>query len=322
MIRTKLARNGTLQTGLGREEIRDWLRTRDGMLWVDLEMPSDEEFTLLSEVFRFHPLAVEDAHREIELPKVDAYDGYVYLVVHRINVDFEERRCAPREMDIFLSDRYLVTVHDEVSQSVAEVSARIDASPALLTNGPDFVMHDIIDRIVDRYLPVLDHWDEEIDDIEERILLGRPKDDVLTTALQLRRDVANLRKSLGPQRDILQKMARRDVSYISEKAALYFRDVQDHLVGIFNRLETQREHIASLFEAYMATTSSRLSEVMKRLTALATIFLPLSFVAGVYGMNFEQMPGLSLPYGFFYVLALMGGITVGMLWLFKREGWW
>lgn len=322
MIRTKLARNGTLQTDLGREEIREWLKTRDGMLWVDLEMPSDEEFTLLSDVFRFHPLAVEDAHREIELPKVDVYDGYVYLVVHRINVDPAERRCAPNEMDIFLSDRYLVTVHEEVSQSIAEVRARIDASPTLLSAGPDFVMHDIIDRVVDRYMPVLDHWDEEIDDLEEKILVGRRKDDVLETALKFRRDVANLRKSLGPQRDILQKMARRDVPFISEKAALYFRDVQDHLVAIFNRLETQREHIASLFEAYMATASTRLNEVMKRLTALATIFLPLSFVAGVYGMNFEHMPGLEWPHGFFYVMALMGAITAGMLWLFKREGWW
>ena len=322
MIRTRLALDGSLTTDLSYDQVRAFLRSPEGMLWVDLETPSDEEYRILSEVFRFHPLAVEDAHKEIDLPKVDLYDGYVYLVVHRINVDFSERRVAPREMDIFLSDRFLVTVHDEVSVSTADVGARIAATPSLLAAGPDIVMHEIIDRIVDRYLPVLDRWEEEIDELEEVILSGTSPDGVLEGALRLRREVAELRKSLGPQRDILQRLSRRDVPYVSEKAALYFRDVQDHLVRILQTLESQREHIASLFEAYMATTSNRLNMVMKRLTSLATIFLPLTFIAGIYGMNFEHMPGQDWAYGFLMVCALMGALGTGMILYFKKQGWW
>src|SRR5262249_2551534 len=186
---------------------------------------------------------------------------------------------TPKVIDIFLSDRYLVTVHEEVSQSVGEVLARIDHAPALLSCGPDVVMHDVIDRIVDRYLPVLDRWEDEIDAIEDGILTEKEGDGVLHKALQLRHQVADLRKSLTPQRDIIQRLARRDIPHVSEKTALYFRDVLDHLVRIGHTLETQREHIASLFEAYMATTANRMNAIMKRLTSLATLFLPLSFVA-------------------------------------------
>lgn len=322
MIRSKLLRNGRLETDLSQDQVRKFLDSPNGVLWVDLEAPSDDEFRILTEVFRFHPLAVEDAHKEIELPKVDVYNGYVYLVVHRISVDFQKTRVAPREMDIFLSERYLVTVHDEISTSAADVHARITATPDLLGAGPDFVMHDIIDRIVDRYLPVLDQWEAEISDVEDKILAGFGDDHLLEDSLRLRRGIADLRNSLGPQRDILQRLSRRDVPYVSEKAALYFRDVQDHLVRIFQTLEYQREHVASLFEAYMATTSNRLNAVMKRLTALATIFLPLSFVAGVYGMNFEHMPGLAWRHGFLTACAFMSALGLGMFVYFKKQGWW
>ena len=322
MIRSKLARNGTLATDLSWDQMRAFIQNPDGVLWVDLESPTDDEFRILTEVFRFHPLAVEDAHREIELPKVDIYDGYVYLVVHRMSVDFETRRVAPREMDIFLSDRYLVTVHDEVSVSAADVAAKITATPSALSAGPDVVMHEIIDRIVDRYLPVLDQWEDETDALEEAILGRTGEDHLLEDALDLRREVAELRKSLGPQRDIIQKLARRDIPYVSEKAALYFRDVQDHLVRIFQTLESEREHIASLFEAYMAMTSHRLNAVMKRLTSIATIFLPLSFVAGIYGMNFEHMPGLGWTYGFFALCTVMLALGLGMFLYFRKQGWW
>jgi magnesium transporter len=193
MIRSKLARGSALTADLTWDQMRAFLAARDGVLWVDLEGPTEEEYAILADVFAFHPLAVEDARKEIDLPKVDAYEGYVYLVVHRINVDLETRRVAPREMDIFLSDRYLVTVHDEVSASVGEVAARIAASPAILEGGPDLVMHEIIDRIVDRYLPVLDRWEGEIDDLEEAILTGSRQDGVLEDALRLRHEIAELR---------------------------------------------------------------------------------------------------------------------------------
>jgi len=322
MIRSRLARNSTLSADISWDEMRAFLAAPNGVLWVDLEMPSDDEFKVLAEVFQFHPLAIEDAHKDIELPKVDIYPGYAYLVVHRIQVDFETCRVSPREMDIFISDHYLVTVHEEVSQSTSEVAARIDHTPALLSAGPDVVMHDIIDRIVDRYMPVLDRWEDEIDALEEGIFIEREGDAVLEKALRLRREVAELRKSLGPQRDILQKLSRRDIPHVSEKTALYFRDVYDHLIRIGHNLETHREHIASLFETYMATASNRMNLIMKRLTSLATLFLPLSFVAGVYGMNFQHIPGLDWRYGFTMICLIMGGMAIAMLWFFRREGWW
>jgi len=225
-------------------------------------------------------------------------------------------------MDIFLSEKYLVSVHAAASASAAEVMARVEASPALLESGPDRILYEILDRIVDRHMRLLDTYDDALDDLEEAILSGTVDDEVLEKALRLRRGMAELRRSLGPQRDLIQGLARRNIPYVSEGVAPYLRDVLDHMTRIYQSLESHRDHVASLFEAYMAVSSNRLTMAMKSLTLFATIFLPLGFMAGLYGMNFEWMPGLHHPYGFVAVLGVMGAVAVAMVFYFRRQGLW
>ncbi len=322
MIRSFLARDGKLRAGLDRHELIGFLASPSGVLWVDLVEPTSEEMALLSEVFKFHPLAVEDAGKESDLPKADVYEGYAHIVVHRPAAELECPSDSPREMDIFLSEKYLVSVHAAASASAAEVMARVEASPALLESGPDRILYEILDRIVDRHMRLLDTYDDALDDLEEAILSGTVDDEVLEKALRLRRGMAELRRSLGPQRDLIQGLARRNIPYVSEGVAPYLRDVLDHMTRIYQSLESHRDHVASLFEAYMAVSSNRLTMAMKSLTLFATIFLPLGFMAGLYGMNFEWMPGLHHPYGFVAVLGVMGAVAVAMVFYFRRQGLW
>ncbi len=322
MIRSFLARDGKLRADLDRQQLAAFLASPSGVLWVDLAQPSSEEMALLSEVFKFHPLAVEDAGKESDLPKADVYEGYAHIVVHRPAAELECPSDSPREMDIFLSEKYIVSVHAAPSASTGEVMVRVQAVPSILESGPDRILYEILDRIVDRHMRVLDTYDDALDELEEAILGGRVGEDVLEKALRLRRGMAELRRSLGPQRDLIQGLARCSIPYVSDGVAPYMRDVLDHMTRIYQSLEAHRDHVASLFEACMAVSSNRLTLAMKSLTLFATIFLPLGFMAGVYGMNFEWMPGLDHPYGFATALGLMGSVAVAMVFYFRRQGLW
>ncbi|HXI03305.1 MAG TPA: magnesium/cobalt transporter CorA [Candidatus Saccharimonadales bacterium] len=323
MIQSLLIHRGKLESDLAPERIAAFLGKPEGMLWIDLEAPTKKEIAILSDVFGFHPLAIEDATKESDLPKAGLYEGYAHLVIHRIPVETTSwEEMEPREMDLFLSERYVVTVHDSASISVQETAAKLRTAPEGFEAGADRVMYEILDRVVDRYTPLLDQWDDAVDELEVEILGGAVEDGVLDRALHLRRAMADLRKSLGPQRELIERLARRQVPYVSEQVIPYMRDVLDHMTRLFQTLESLRDHISFLFEAHMAISSNNLSHVMKRLTLIATIFLPLSFIAGVYGMNFSHIPGLQNPYGFAAVMILMGGLAVTMLWYFKRRGLW
>jgi magnesium transporter len=322
MIRSFLARDGKLQVNLSRAEIASFLESDTGVIWVDLESPDASELSILSEVFHFHPLAVEDASKESDLPKADVYVGYAHIVIHRPRRAVRGPEEAPGELDMFLSQRYLVTVHDAASVSAAEAIKRIGSRPGILEAGPDRIMYELLDLIVDRQLHLLDHYEAEIEALEDEILSGNARDGLLERGLDLRRDLAEIRKSLGPQRDLINRIARRDIPYVTEAIEPYLRDVVDHIARAHQSLESQRDHLAYLFEAFMAVSSNRLSHVMKRLTLIATIFLPLSFVAGLYGMNFQWMPGAQHPYGFFIIVSVMASLAIGMLWFFRRRKLW
>ncbi len=290
-------------------------------LWVDMEAPTEEERALLPAVFHFHPLAVEDCIAETHLPKLDDYGEYLFLVVHHGARSPETPGTFTTvELNCFLGPRYLVTYHDEPSRTIAEIRRRLRKNSPTLARGVDWLLHEILDGVIDNYLPILDDVDEQMAVLERRVL-EEPDHAVLTEILSLKRDVMHLKRVAAPQREILHRLGRDPFAVVDPRAQVYFRDIFDDLVRIADLAEGYREHLTATLGAHLSVVSNRLNTVMKVLTVIATVFMPLTLIAGIYGMNFEWMPELRWQYGYPYALGFMGAIAALMLYLFKRKGW-
>jgi magnesium transporter len=299
-----------------------WLRHGSPVtVWVDLAAPTAEEGTLLTDVFHFHPLAVEDALSAIHHPKIEAYDGFLYLILHGINFKEEEHWFATRDVDFLLGSNYLVTVHDGESRSIAAVASMCDKHGRILGEGPAALMHRIIDLMVDNYRPEIDSLEEHMNELEDQAILGH-KPDLVRAILALKRDLASLRRVVIPQRDAVGRLARREFPMITDELTYRFRDVHDHLVRIADEATVLQDRVTGILEAHLSTISNRLNMVMKVLTVMSTIFLPLTVLTGMWGMN---VPLPTFPGGdatqFWWVTGAMVAIAAVMLGLFRRNGW-
>lgn len=290
-------------------------------VWMDLASPTDEEARILSTVFHFHELAIEDALREIQTPKIESYGSYLYLILHGIDFEAAKHRFATHEVDIFLSDRYLVTVHDEFSRSVAHLLETCPRNDFVLAEGPGALLHRIVDAMVDNYRPEVDKLEERVDEVEASVF-DKPSSDQIRTILSLKRDVASLRRVVTPQRDVVGRLSRREFDLVAESLAYRFRDVYDHLVRIVEDANLFHDRVTALLDAHLSFTSNRLNQVMKTLTVISTIFLPLTVLTGMFGMNVSlpPMPGGSGAQ-FWWIVAMMFLVAGGLLWLFKRDDW-
>ena len=290
-------------------------------LWVDLAPPAEEERRLLSDVFRFHPLAVEDALSAIHHPKIEPYPGYLYLILHGIDFQEEEHWFATRDVDFFLGENYLVTVHDGHSRSIADVKALCDQHDRLLDEGPVALMHRIVDAMVDKYRPEVEDLEDEINRLEDAAILGR-HEDLIRDILALKRDLGSLRRVVIPQRDAVGRLARREFSQINDEMAFRFRDVYDHLVRLSDESILLHDRVTGILEAHLSAISNRLNRVMKLLTVMSTIFLPLTVLTGMWGMN---IPLPDFPGGdgvqFWWVAGCMAALAAVMLALFRRNEW-
>jgi len=290
-------------------------------LWVDLVTPSIPERLILSDTFHFHPLAVDDAMSEIQYPKIEAYDGFLYVILH--GIDFEEsRNCfATHDVDFFLGTTYLVTVHDGTSRSMAELRDHCPRNTKLLGEGPVALFHRIVDSMVDHYRPEIDQLEERIDRLEAEVFAD-PTPNVVREILKAKRDVAGLRRIVQPQRDVVGRLARRDFVDISTEMSFRFRDVYDHLVRIADDSLIFQDRITGILDAHLSNVSNRLNEVMKVLTIVSVIFLPLMLLTGAYGMNvtLPHMPGGDAAQ-FWWIAGLAAAIVVGMLLYFRRRRW-
>lgn len=290
-------------------------------VWVDLMNPSPEETRILSDVFKFHELSVEDAVSEIHHPKIETYPGYLYLILH--GIDFRAREHAFRTLDIdfFLGQNFLVTVHTGESRSITRMAEVCRRNASVLGEGPAALMHRIIDTLVDNYRPEVEKLSERLDKLEREIF-QRPDPSLARRILDFKRDAGSLRRVVVPQRDAVGRLARREFPVISESLSFRFRDVYDHLVRLADEAMFFHDRIGSLLEAHLSTVSNQLNTVMKVLTIIATLFMPLTVITGMYGMN---VPLPALPGGpewqFWWVAAVMMAIAVAMLWFFRRRGW-
>lgn len=320
MITIFVHRNG--QTEQVTSIDRAWLVPGSGtVLWLDLASPSIPESLLLSDTFGFHPLSVEDAMSVLQYPKVEPYDGYLYVVLHGIDFRKAEHGFATHDVDFLIGRNFLVTVHDGYSRSIAALREHCPRNSNLVGEGPVALFHRIVDAMVDHYRPEVEKLEEALDEIEDEVF-GDDNTSLIRDILDLKRDVASLRRVVAPQRDVIGRLARREFVDISSEMALRFRDVHDHLVRLNDEAFVFQDRISGILDAHLTSVSNRLNQVVKLLTVLTTVFMPLTLISGLWGMN---VPIPHFPGGpaaqFWWVLGLMGAIVVSMLAVFRRMRW-
>jgi len=281
--------------------------------WLDLS-PSEEGLRWLAERFHFHPLALEDCASEDQRVKFDQYPDHLFTVVHRISPSPDDTDLVTAELNAFLTAEALVTVHSVPIAEIDQVFARCAREPELLARGPDFLLYLLHDAVTDVHFTLMDALTEEVESIAVDALELAP-DEVIERIAMARRQHALLRRRLSPQREVYAALARPGQGLVREQTAVYFRGVVDHLVRLTEEVDMGRDLLASAMDTYLSQTNNRLSLVTTRLTLVATIFLPLNFVAAFFGMNLEILPpAVAVP----VVLASVVLLPVG-LWLFFRR---
>ncbi|HEX2735167.1 MAG TPA: magnesium/cobalt transporter CorA [Polyangiaceae bacterium] len=293
--------------------------------WIDLLDPTAEDLELLRVRFGFHPLALEDCAHLDQRPKLEEFGDHTFLVTQGFGCTSERVRDLQLfELHAFLGQNYLVTVHTGEIPAVSRLWSRGCSAQSPLERGPDFLYYLIADALVDEGFPILDRIGDEIEELENEVLL-RPQRDDFARIFELKRVLVQMRKVLTPQRDMIAMLARRGDARVSDRTALYFRDIFDHLVRLSESIEANRDLLGNSVDAYLSSVSNRTNEVMKYLTVLSAVFLPLSFIVGFFGQNFDDLPGFNgWSHSHFLMYAMMLvclSVPFVMLWWFKSKGW-
>jgi magnesium transporter len=305
-------------------EAKAGLAAPENVLWVDFDARTAESDEVLSTLFGFHPLAIEDVYKDGHAPKLEDYDRYVYLIIQALALEsgWDLTDVQLIELDLFIGKNFVVTHHAGPLPAVeAVVGPTCFAGKNHMEKGAAFLAHALIDAVVDRFEPLTVAMDHEIDALELRVLRGTDEQ-ALARITELQRSLHHLRRVAIRQRDLLQKLSRGEFGEeLPEEVRPFFRDVLDHFTEFTESLDVERDDLQSLFNAFHSLAAQRMNEIMKMLTLISTIMLPLSFIAGVYGMNFEHMPELKWKYGYFEVLGLMAIVAFGMVLYFRHRRW-
>jgi magnesium transporter len=292
------------------EELRS---DRFKFYWVDFEEPTNAETKLLSEFFHFHPLAIEDCLHFIQRPNMNYYDGVLFFVLHTLSKTI---RCE--EIDVFVGDNYVVSFHKEKDQAIDMVKQKLFASKEMEKVGPLFVLHSIIDELVDCYFPILHQIEDKLNEYEEKEASSKK---IIEEVYEIRRELIRLRKTIIPMRDLLYRMINSKRIQETKQIHHYFSDIYDHLMKLTDMVASNQDVTSDMRENYMSIQSNRMNSIMMTLTVITTIFMPLTFIVGVYGMNFDHMPELHWQYGYFITLGVMAIIVIVMIFWFYKKGW-
>lgn len=328
MIRTLFFRDGNRMEALPMGDIPSALADPKGLLWMDFEGNAPEvDEPIMRDLFAFHPLAIDDALRQTHVPRVDDWGTFLFIVLHSVNFqhDTEDGNVQTRELDVFLGKNFMVTHHDLPIGAIEKVLGVVERDDRHLASGPDHLLYRLVDEVVASYMPVIEAIDEEIDEAEDQVF-RRPSNQTLEKIFGLKRSVLHLRRILGPQREVLNKLARDDYPVIDERDRVYFRDVYDHLVRMHDITESLRDLVSGTLDSYLSVINNRMNEVMKTLTIITTLFMPITFLTGFFGMNFFQPIELSLaPWTsmtiFIIVMVIMLSVPVAMFIWMHRRGW-
>ena len=306
-------------------EISKLLQDEKGLLWVDFDgEPDGTPTAILSEQFGFHPLSIEDALEQTHLPKIDDWTSYLYIVLHALEFGRDASEVINRELDFFLGNNYLVTMHE--SKNAALDKVRIDAfrDPKLLKRGSDYLLYLICDIIIEGYLDLVEELDENVEDLENSII-DNPSKEVLPKIFGYKRTLLGLRRYITHQREVFDKLSREPHSQVDERDRMYFRDLYDHLVRLYDITESMRDIVSGSLDIYLSVVNNRMNDIMKTLTTIATIFMPISFLTGFFGMNFFSPPGhfdsLTGILGFVVAILIMVATPIGMIFWMRKRGW-
>jgi magnesium transporter len=321
MIRTLYhSSKGTFTIDLPATHWRVALRDEGGLLWVDFGgEPAETVEPHLRDIFEFHPLAIDDALRETHVPKIDNWRTTVFVGVHDVDFDSAALRLVTREVDVFLGGNFLVTHHQAPVEAINRLWKHNQSDHSRLALGPDHLLYDLLDNITADYLPVVDQLDDAIDELEAEVF-ANPSQQTLNKIFSIRRATLRLRRIIGPQREVLNRLARDDYPFIDPADRVYFRDVYDHLVRLVDLNESLRDLVGGTLDTYLSVVSNRMNEIMKTLTVTSVLFMPISFLAGFFGMNFLNLPfdNALLMWGAISVMALT---PVAMLMWFRHRDW-
>jgi len=320
-MQARILEDNKLRTTTSPAEIREALAAGQ-RVWVDLERRSPDAEALLADTVKLHPLTIEDIWASRSRPKIDDFDEYLYVIVHGIGAANHDK-LQTVEIDIVIGPNWLIT-YDPAGLVSDDVGTELDHSARVMAKGIAWLAHALLDRIVDLYMPIIDQLDAEIEQLENDVLdkAGTPRGrGVLAKILAFKRRLQELRRMGIHQREILLRLSRGELDEIPPDALPFYRDVYDHFLRISDISEGYRDLVTSALDAYLSVQSNRMNEIMKALTLMSTVMMPLTFIVGLYGMNFKHMPELDFVWGYPAVLAVMALVVTAILLWFRHRGW-
>ncbi len=296
---------------------------KDTISWIDVEGIHDVALVQkISDSINLHPLVVEDILNVDQRSKMEEYDGYIYLVLKMFHLGKNIDEIIPEQVSIILSKNYVVTFQEGVEgDTFHEIRTRIRNHKGIINNmSSDYLMYSIIDSIIDSYFTILEVFGDRIERLEEE-LVNNPQKKTLTEIYRIKREMLYIRKSVWPLREAISRLERGESDLITRNTHLYLRDVYDHTINVLDTIETYRDMLSGMIDIYLSSISNRLNETMKYLALISTIFIPMTFIASIYGMNFELMPELKWAHGYWFALSIMATIGLSFLIYFKRKKW-
>lgn len=291
--------------------------------WIDLQgLGSEAILKQVGDIFCLHPLLLEDIVNVPQRAKVDDYQEQLLLLAHMVRLKPDKHGFETEQVSFILGKKYLLSVQEEELEDCFDpVRNRIRTNQGKIRQaGADYLLYMLLDVLIDGYFPVLENYEDRIEELEDAILLN-PSENLMEELYNVRRELLGLKRLLWPMQNVLNIIIRGDYKLINPEVQIYFRDCYDHVIQLMDILETYRELTASLMELYLNSINNKMNEIMKLLTAVSTIFIPLTFIAGVYGMNFQFMPELKERWAYFVCLGIMATIAVSLVYFFWRRGW-
>lgn len=317
---------GAVRTDLSDDQWRQAVGAAPGFLWVDISGDEPQAESILTNVFKFHPLAVDDALREVHIPRIDEWDGYLYAVVAAMACEDEGSCLSFQEIDLFIGERYLVTLHRNEAAAIDRAWQETQTQTRREKRPAGRVLYELLDALTSDYLDVIDKLDEEIDELEEQIFSG-PHSGTLSALFGVKRSLLEMRRILTPMREVMNRLARDDYPQIQRSERVYFRDIYDHLVRLVDLNETLRDMVSGAMDSYLSVVSNRLNEVMKTLTIVTLLFMPLTLITSFFGMNFFGGDPYAVPGHASGWILFGGALTLclvslwAMVYWMRRKGW-
>jgi magnesium transporter len=320
MIRAHVFREGQELTDIPVERLSE-VRTEPGtIVWVDLVSATSEELGQMGDEFALHPLVLEDCSHRHQRPKVEEYSDHVFLVAYGTEPAKSGRRPALHEVGLVAGRQFVLSLHSGAPLDTEGIGRRVRARPELAPSGSGFLLYVILDELVDSYFPALDAIGDRVEGLEEAIFEGQPRR-IQTTIYKLRKDLIAIRRVVGPMRDAMVVLLRRDLGLFTPDAQRYLQDVYDHLIRVVEQVEDYQDLTSGALEVNLSVASNRVNEVARTLTAWAAIFAAITLITGIYGMNFQHMPELGWRFGYAWALAVMVAAAGGLWLYFRRKQW-